>query len=138
MSYILEALKKSEQERERERGALPDIKSVHSPSSATHAGERRWWPFILIAVIAVAGAAVTVFFVKEINPLSRQAGLEQSSPSPTKVNPVVETPARQKPELAAKPSSDVESDRTNTNTSLKKFHTAFRICDYIFVMDLQK
>ena len=56
MSYILEALKKSEQERERERGALPDIKSIHSPSTSSQKEGRNWWPIILFAVIVVAVA----------------------------------------------------------------------------------
>lgn len=83
MSYILEALKKSEQERERERGALPGIKSVHTPSSSLHGENRRLWPFVLIAVVVVASALLTFAYVK-MRPMSGQAELDQSPPTVVK------------------------------------------------------
>ena len=114
MSYILEALKKSEQERERERGALPDIKSVHAPSSVLHRGERRWWPFILVAVIVVASAGLTVFYLKNTSPLSQQVQIEQPSISSSKQSPVAEVPVRQEPEKAARQVPDPEVSRPAT------------------------
>ncbi len=132
MSYILEALKKSEQERERERGALPDIKSVHSPSTSSHAGERAWWPIILIVIVVVAGAALAVFYVKKINPLPEQAGMEQSSPSSTKQNTVAVAPVEPSSEKTAKKSSGevdskpkTASKNTVLDTEQKKHSVVF-------------
>jgi len=51
MSYILEALKKSEQERK--RGSVPDIKSVHNYIPTPIASQRTWWPWILLLVVAI-------------------------------------------------------------------------------------
>jgi len=51
MSYILEALKKSEQERN--RGSVPDIKSVHDYIPPPITAKRSWWPWVLLAVIGI-------------------------------------------------------------------------------------
>ena len=62
MSYILEALKKSEQERE--RGNVPDIKSIHSSESDAPKEEKRsWWPYLLALVLLVNGVIFAVVFV---------------------------------------------------------------------------
>jgi general secretion pathway protein B len=50
MSYILDALKKSEQERS--RGRTPDLQSVHQRAAlAPHT--RRWWPYAVVATLLV-------------------------------------------------------------------------------------
>lgn len=62
MSYILEALKKSEQERE--RGNVPDIKSIHSSNEvATDDRKRRWWPYFLVLVVLINGAIFGVVYL---------------------------------------------------------------------------
>jgi general secretion pathway protein B len=48
VSYILDALKKSEQERA--RGAIPDIKTVHQPRPVEYNKPSRW-PYILLIVL---------------------------------------------------------------------------------------
>lgn len=95
MSYILEALKKSEQQRERERGNLPDIKSVHTPS-APPADTRRWswWPFLLLAVLLINGAIFAVVYLgddadgsaratsgNEVAAADHQSNIPQSTPA---------------------------------------------------------
>jgi general secretion pathway protein B len=60
MSYILEALKKSEQERG--HGAAPGIQTVHSSSLNYQAAKRSIWPWILICVVAL-NLAVLLYFV---------------------------------------------------------------------------
>ena len=75
MSYILEALKKSEQERERERGALPDIKSIHSPSTSSQREGRNWWPLILIALIVVSAAVAAGVYLTRTQPVSSEVAL---------------------------------------------------------------
>ena len=125
MSYILEALKKSEQERERERGALPDIKSVHTPSSASQAGERRWWPFILLGLVVIAGATLTVVYIDKIIPPSDQALLNQSSSSATTEQQVTPMPTRQEAKQTAaksvtKPAVRETSSAKNTSPSTEQ------------------
>jgi general secretion pathway protein B len=48
VSYILDALKKSEQERA--RGTIPDIKTIHHPRPAEYQKPSRW-PYILLIVL---------------------------------------------------------------------------------------
>ncbi len=51
MSYILDALKKSEQERA--RGAIPDIKTIHQPQPVEYNKPSRW-PYILLIVLLLS------------------------------------------------------------------------------------
>lgn len=61
MSYILEALKKSEQERE--QGGVPDIKSVHKPEIPGGGDVRgSWWLWLLAAVILVNSVVFAVVY----------------------------------------------------------------------------
>lgn len=53
MSYILDALKKAE--KERQQGRVPDLQAVHGPP-ADQAGRRRAWPaLVLVALLVNAG-----------------------------------------------------------------------------------
>ena len=60
MSYILDALKKSEQERS--RGAIPDIRTIHQPPSAEYKTSSHW-PYLLLIVllINVGGLGVWIY-----------------------------------------------------------------------------
>lgn len=55
MSYILDALKKSEQERS--RGAIPDIKTVHKPRQVEYHKPSRW-PYILLVVLLISAGGL--------------------------------------------------------------------------------
>ncbi|MFC1589017.1 general secretion pathway protein GspB [Pseudomonadota bacterium] len=61
MSYILDALKKSEQDRG--NGSIPSVQTVHSSSLNYHQEKRALWPWILIAVL-IANVAILVYFLK--------------------------------------------------------------------------
>ncbi|MBV8037149.1 general secretion pathway protein GspB [Roseateles sp.] len=58
MSYILDALRRAEADRERERGQVPGL---HTPPSgreaASDAGPRRWWPWAGGGLLLLAGIA---------------------------------------------------------------------------------
>lgn len=56
MSYILDALRKSEQERQ--RGKLPDLNSYEKPKA--DAGSRNIWPWITTLVIAINITVIAV------------------------------------------------------------------------------
>jgi len=60
MSYILDALKKSEQDRG--NGSIPSIQTVHSSALNYHQGERPLWPWILIAVLIINIFILVYFF----------------------------------------------------------------------------
>lgn len=59
MSYILDALKKSEQDRG--NGAIPGVQTVHSSSLNYHQEKRPVWPWFLVALIAINLVAVIYF-----------------------------------------------------------------------------
>jgi general secretion pathway protein B len=63
MSYILDALKKSEQERG--NGNIPGVQTVHS-SSLNYNNKKAYWPYILIAAVLLNLIAIIYFvFDKE-------------------------------------------------------------------------
>jgi len=59
MSYILDALKKSEQERG--QGKIPDVQTIHSSSLAYRRDRKAWWPYVLITAIVLNLAAIVYF-----------------------------------------------------------------------------
>jgi len=50
MSYILDALKKSEEERK--RGTVPDLLAVQD-TRVQEQGKRHWWPYLLLVALAL-------------------------------------------------------------------------------------
>ncbi len=61
MSYILDALKKSEQERG--HGNIPDVQTVHSSSLNYRTEKKAYWPYILIAAVILNLLAIIYFIV---------------------------------------------------------------------------
>ncbi|MGD2053226.1 MAG: general secretion pathway protein GspB [Gammaproteobacteria bacterium] len=61
MSYILDALKKSEQERG--RGTAPGVQTMHSSSLNYHANKTQLWPYFLLAAVLVNLAALVYFII---------------------------------------------------------------------------
>lgn len=59
MSYILDALKKSEQERG--HGTAPNVQTLHSSSLNYHAAKLQLWPYLLLAAIIINLAALMYF-----------------------------------------------------------------------------
>ena len=60
MSYILDALKKSEQQRG--HGKIPDVQTMHSSSLNYRDEKKAYWPYILIAAILL-NLIVIVYFI---------------------------------------------------------------------------
>jgi general secretion pathway protein B len=60
MSYILDALKKSEQERG--RGTAPSVQTLHSAGSHYPASKTHMWPYLLLAAIAI-NLALLLYFI---------------------------------------------------------------------------
>lgn len=61
MSYILDALKKSEHERG--RGNAPGVQTVHSASINYHNEKKSYWPYILITAVILNLIALIYFIV---------------------------------------------------------------------------
>lgn len=61
MSYILDALKKSEQERG--HGGVPGVQTIHSSSLNYRAEKRTYWPYILIVAVLLNLLAIIYFIV---------------------------------------------------------------------------
>jgi len=66
MSYILDALKKSEQERG--HGNIPDVQTVHSSSLSYRSEKKAYWPYVLITAVLLNLIAIVYFIVDKENP----------------------------------------------------------------------
>jgi len=66
MSYILDALKKSEQERG--HGNVPDVQTVHSSSLNYRNDKKAYWPYILIIAVILNLLAISYFIVNKEKP----------------------------------------------------------------------
>jgi general secretion pathway protein B len=72
MSYILDALKKSEQERG--RGNAPSVQTLHTTGQNYSATKTHYWPYILLVAVFVNLAALLYFIA---------AGTRLEQPTPT-------------------------------------------------------
>ena len=66
MSYILDALKKSEQERG--HGNVPDVQTVHSSSLNYRDDKKAYWPYILIVAVLLNLVAIGYFIMNQAGP----------------------------------------------------------------------
>jgi general secretion pathway protein B len=107
VSLILDALKKSEQERRRDQG--PDLQTIHQPLPAVTAPKSRsaWW--LGAVLIAVNGVALGIWWWQRGPQPSAQAAVQATAPveeraatAPAHDNAPPENPAPQN-ETAAKP-----------------------------------
>ena len=78
MSYILDALKKSEQERG--HGNVPDVQTVHSSSLNYRNDKKALWPYILIFAVMLNLLAIGYFIINKESPA------EMPQPIPESVN----------------------------------------------------
>lgn len=92
MSYILEALRKAEQQRE--LGRVPGIASDHD---ATSAGRQRWWLWALVLAVNAAVLAAVFFWIdiKTEQPLPAVAEVPADVPAPEVPRPLVHQPIEQ-------------------------------------------
>lgn len=65
MSYILDALKKSEQERG--HGHIPSVQTVHT-SSLNYNNKKTYWPYVLITAVILNLAAIIYFYLNKNEP----------------------------------------------------------------------
>ncbi len=111
MSYILDALKKSEQERG--HGNIPDVQTVHSSSLNYRQEKRSYWPYILISAVLLNLAAIVYYiFDREKNTgqpvavatdIDNQSAAETAPPQPAATAPAA---------IAALPANNPVNDTT--------------------------
>ncbi len=92
MSYILDALKKSEQDRG--NGAIPGVQTVHSSSLNYHQEKKPVWPWFLAALIAINLIAV-IYFIQSKDSTEPVAAIQTKTiiETPVQEKQVVTTPA---------------------------------------------
>jgi general secretion pathway protein B len=102
MSYILDALKKSEQERG--HGTAPGIQTTHSSSLNYYSNKSHWWPYALVFIIAINLATLFYFVLLKddaagITVTDAQVATIATQPAPATVSiskaPVSPAPATQ-------------------------------------------
>ncbi len=111
MSYILEALKKSEQERG--HGTAPGIQTMHSSSLNYHREKRSRWPWILVVAVMLNFAALLyfIFHRQAPAPLIEVDKVSATSTSPPAANVHRET-FTQTHTMVATPPASVEPEPT--------------------------
>jgi len=107
MSYILDALKKSEQQRG--NGTIPDVQTVHSSSLNYRNEKKSYWPYFLIVAILLNLIAI-IYFI-----------LDKDSTSKTIVSDI--EPTATTLEVAYKETQDTTPmstlNKNNTNSTTK-------------------
>ena len=114
MSYILDALKKSEQERG--HGNIPDVQTIHSSSLNYRNETRKIWPYILIAAISLNLLAITYFIISKETPDRNQAVTQV-----TDVTPAAEEKSITgiRPEAQAEPAQEIADTNTTADQQIK-------------------
>ena len=77
MSYILDALKKSEQERG--HGNVPDVQTVHSSSLNYRNDKKALWPYILIFAVMLNLLAIGYFIINKESPAEMPQPVTESA-----------------------------------------------------------
>ncbi|MCK4709072.1 MAG: general secretion pathway protein GspB [Gammaproteobacteria bacterium] len=114
MSYILDALKKSEQERG--HGNIPDVQTIHSSSLNYRNETRKIWPYILIAAVSLNLLAITYFIISKETPDRNQAVTQV-----TDVTPAAEEKSITgiRPEAQAEPAQEIADTNTTADQQIK-------------------
>lgn len=123
MSYILDALKKSEQDRG--NGAIPNVQTIHSSALNYHQEKRSLWPWILIAVL-ITNVFILIYFLKP-ETISKNTSTENNAAinnvtiesSPTQEFKVKTAPAITEPDTQ-QTTSIPNTNTIHTKTSPKK------------------
>ena len=100
MSYILDALKKSEQERG--HGNVPGVQTIHSASISYRNDRPSWWPYLLIAAVFLNIAVIVMLNLDKLGVSTSDTGTTAgqsppaiNSPQPQKQTAVTTTPTKE-------------------------------------------
>ncbi len=112
MSYILDALKKSEQERG--HGNIPDVQTMHSSSLNYRTEKKAYWPYILIAAVVLNLLAI-IYFIVDKQPIEN---IEATAPQTSVAIQTESEATPEKTETAEQPVTVTSSE--NKNTAIEK------------------
>ncbi len=118
MSYILDALKKSEQERG--HGNIPDVQTVHSSSLNYRSEKKTYWPYILVIAVILNLLAIIYFIV------DKKSAVEKVTAETQQTDVTLHTTIEKKVAADEKkaPGNPVVEDNDNTKkTEIKKTST---------------
>jgi len=101
MSYILDALKKSEQERG--HGSAPNVQTLHSSSLNYHANKTQLWPYFLLAAIVINLAALFYFIIAKTEVEATAQGQQRITETNSAVSNTTQT-------ASSKPAATVIQD----------------------------
>ena len=108
MSYILDALKKSEQERG--HGNIPYVQTVHSSSLNYRNEKRAYWPYILITAVVLNLIAIIYFMSNKESPAENKITIQETD---------VTTPAKKESNIPLEKIEILDSPATNSNDDKK-------------------
>ena len=112
MSYILDALKKSEQERG--RGDIPGVQTVHSSSLNYHGQKKAYWPYLLIVAVLLNLIAIVYFIVDK-----EQTAPAEVATQPVTANGLAEQPMDQDTVMAQAVPGQTSDNTTVIDSSIK-------------------
>ncbi len=116
MSYILDALKKSE--RERGHGNIPDVQTVHSSSLNYRSEKRAYWPYFLITAVLLNLAAIIYFMSDRPLPADIETTAQRAEPANTEN--IAEPERTEKIIDAAAADSNQHKDNKTTEVIVEK------------------
>jgi general secretion pathway protein B len=133
MSFILDALKKLEQKRQ--RGSVPDLMTVHIPVPQ-EVKKRPIWPYLIIAALVLNAALLLVWLrpwipssnviIPAVKPASEVKQKSLSAPKAAKQRSTSEQPNPKPPAVTAKKTAeetlDIHLPKTTTDNSLNTQH----------------
>jgi general secretion pathway protein B len=116
MSYILDALKKSEQERG--HGNIPDVQTVHSSGLSYRSEKKSYWPYILIVAVLLNLLAIVYFIINK-------ESTEQTATATQEIN--VTDQVKTESSVISEKTAEADNSTTltsNKNTEIKETATS--------------
>ena len=108
MSYILDALKKSEQERG--HGSAPNVQTLHSSSLNYHSNKTHLWPYVLLSAIVINLAALFYFILVKPDTDSSVQTPAQHVETASVITPAPTQAITGRPDVAVTPQSPATED----------------------------
>jgi len=113
MSYILDALKKSEQERG--HGKVPGVQTMHSSSLSYRNDKKPYWPYILIVAVILNLLAILYFIIDKDQPPVIVTG---NSTLESPVTEEIKTPETSSSPQKMEPSDPVIDQKSKTSPTV--------------------
>ena len=120
MSYILDALKKSEQQRG--HGTIPDVQTVHSSGLSYRDEKKSYWPYMLITAVLLNLIAIVYFIMDKDSVSENNTMLVQhtSIDNNTEKTIAVNNPQTAAPEKQNINTTNINTTNINTRTEPEK------------------